>query len=157
DVIFRTHLLPAFGERFLADITKPDVLAFRAALAKLPGRGDDHLSPATINKIMGILRQCLTEASERFNLPDTFRGIRRLKATRPDVHPCALEEVEKIRHAIRADYRDYVTVRFFTGMRSGEINGLKWKHVDFDKRLILVRETFSAGKVEHNAKTSTSL
>ena len=157
DVIFRTHLLPAFGERCLAEITKPDVLAFRAALARLPGRGSDHLSPATINKIMGLLRQCLTEASERFNLPDTFRGIRRLKATRPDVHPFSLEEVEKIRRTTRPDYRDYITVRFFTGMRSGEINGLKWKHIDFDKGLILVRETFSAGQAEHNAKTSTSL
>ncbi|MEO7359278.1 MAG: site-specific integrase, partial [Gemmatimonadaceae bacterium] len=49
------------------------------------------------------------------------------------------------------------TVRFFTGMRTGEINGLKWKYVDFERGLILVRETFSAGESEENAKNETSL
>jgi integrase len=73
------------------------------------------------------------------------------------VQPFSLEEVEKIRTTIRADFRNYATVRFFTGMRTGEINGLKWKYVDFEKDLILVRETFSAGETEENAKTETSL
>lgn len=157
DAIFDAHLLPAFGTTALSEISKADVLAFRAKLAKLPGRGRDTLSPATTNKIFGILRQCLTEACDRCGLPDVFRGVRRLKARRPDVQPFSLAEVEKIRATIRADYRDYVTVRFFTGMRSGEINGLKWKHVDFDQGLILVRETFSCGETEKNAKTETSL
>lgn len=38
-------------------------------------------------------------------------------------------------------------------MRTGEINGLKWKLVDFENALILVRETFSDGEAEENAKT----
>lgn len=157
DAIFDAHLLPAFGDRVLASIGKADVLAFRAKLAAQPGRGKPALSPSTINKVIGILRQILTEASERFGLPDVFKGIKRLKARRPDVQPFSLDEVDKIRSTIREDFRHYVTVRFFTGMRTGEINGLKWKHVDFDAGLILVRETFSSGEAEENAKTETSL
>ena len=42
---------------------------------------------------------------------------------------------------MRPDFRHYFTVRFFTGMRTGEVDGLKWKYVDFERRLILVRET----------------
>ena len=83
--------------------------------------------------------------------------MKRLKAKKPDVHPFSMEEVDRIRATIRADYRDYVTVRFFTGMRTGEINGLKWKYVDFERGLILVREVFSAGESEENAKNETSL
>lgn len=157
DVIFDAHLLPVFGDKWLSTITKADVLGFRAELVKLPGRGRNTLSPSTTNKIFGALRQCLTEACDRFGLPDPCRGIRRLKARRPEVQPFSLEEVERIRATIRPDFRDYATVRFFTGMRSGEINGLKWKYVDFEKELILVRETFSSGEVEQNAKTETSL
>ena len=41
-------------------------------------------------------------------------------------------------------------------MRTGEINGLKWKYVDLEKELSLVRETFSAGETEENAKTEPS-
>jgi integrase len=40
-------------------------------------------------------------------------------------------------------------VRFFTGMRTGEVHGLKWKYVQFDRRLILVRETFVLGEDEY--------
>lgn len=157
DVIFDTHLIPAFGMRSLAKITKADVLTFRATLAERPGRGSKKISPSTINKIMCILRQMLTESAERFSLSDVFKGVKRLKAKKPDVHPFSMEEVDRIRATIRVDYRDYVTVRFFTGMRTGEINGLKWKYVDFERDVILVREVFSAGESEENAKNETSI
>jgi len=157
DVIFGKHLQPAFGLKPLAEIKKADVLTFRAQLAELPGRGSKTLSAATINKVMVILRQVLTEATDRFELSDAFKGIKRLKGKKTDVHPFSMEEVDRIRTTIRANYRNYTTVRFFTGMRTGEINGLKWKYVDFERGLILVREVFSAGEVEENAKNDSSL
>lgn len=157
DATFDAHLLAEFGDRPVGSITKADVLAFRARLAELPGRSSPKLTPTTINRVMGLLRQCLTEASERFGTPDAFKGVKRLRGRRPDVKPFSLEEVEKIRTTIRPDYRHYVTCRFFTGMRTGEINGLKWKHVDFDNELIRVREVFSAGEAEEDAKTESSI
>jgi len=157
DATFDAHLLAEFGDRPVGSITKADVLAFRARLAELPGRSGPKLTPTTINRVMGLLRQCLTEASERFSTPDAFKGVKRLRGRRPDVKPFSLEEVEKIRTTIRPDYRHYVTCRFFTGMRTGEINGLKWKHVDFDNELIRVREVFSAGEAEEDAKTESSI
>lgn len=155
--IFTKHLLPAFGARPIAAIAKPDVLTFRAGLAKLPGRAGKTLSASRINKVMAILRQMLTEAADRFGIADVFRGIKRLKARKSEVQPFSMEEVDRIRAAIRSDYRPYVTTRFFTGMRTGEINGLRWKNVDFENGLILVREVFSAGEAEDNAKNETSL
>lgn len=157
DATFAAHLLTEFGDRAVGSITKADVLTFRAKLAEMPGRSSPKLSPTTINRTMGLLRQCLTEASERFGTPDAFKGVKRLKGRRPDVKPFSLEEVEKIRSTIRADFRNYVTCRFFTGMRTGEINGLKWKYVDFEHEVIKVREVFSAGEVEENAKTESSI
>ena len=40
-------------------------------------------------------------------------------------------------------------------MRTGEVHGLKWKYVDFDRRLILVRETVVDGE-ETYTKTDSS-
>ena len=34
-------------------------------------------------------------------------------------------------------------------MRTGEIDGLKWEYIDFDKRLILVRETIVLGYTDY--------
>ena len=40
-------------------------------------------------------------------------------------------------------------MRIFTDMRSGEIHGLKWKYIDFERRLIQVRETIVGGEEEY--------
>lgn len=157
DATFDAHLLAEFGNRRVDSITKADVLSFRARLADLPGRSSAKLSPTTVNRTMGLLRQCMTEASERFGMPDIFKGVKRLKGRRSDVKPFSLAEVERVRNTIRPDFRNYVTCRFFTGMRTGEINGLKWKYVDFEQGVIRIREVFSAGESEENAKTESSI
>jgi integrase len=39
-------------------------------------------------------------------------------------------------------------------MRTGEAHGLKWKYVDFENRLILIRETFVLGEDEYTKTDS---
>jgi integrase len=151
------NLLPNFGSRRMAQIAKADVLAFRAQVAQLPGRSNATLGNARINKIMCFLRQILNEAAERFDLRPAFRGVKPLKQKKTDVHPFSLEEVQRLLSTVRADYRNYLAVRLFTGMRSGEINGLQWKYVDFEHNLILVRETLRGGEVEGDAKNHFSI
>jgi len=99
----------------------------------------------------------LNEAADRFDLKPAFRGLKPLKQKKTDVHPFSLAEVNRILATIRADFRNYLVVRFFTGMRSGEINGLQWKFVDLERNLILVRETISGGELEDDAKTTYSI
>lgn len=150
------NLLPSFGARPLHQISKADVLAFRADLARQPGRKGPTLGAARVNKVMCFLRQILNEAADRFEFTPAFRGIRPLKQKRTDVQPFSLDEVHRILATVRPDYRDYLTVRFFTGMRTGEVNGLKWKYVDLERNLILVRESIVGGEEEESLKTETS-
>lgn len=104
---------------------------------------------------MMFLRMVLAEAVERFEYTSAFRNIKPLKVPKTDVQPFTLEEVHRLVASIRQDYRPYLIVRVFTGMRTGEINGLKWKYVDFENNLILVRETWQDGRVEYT-KTDAS-
>lgn len=39
---------------------------------------------------------------------------------------------------IRDDFKAYYTVRFFTGLRTGEIDGLTWEKVDFKRRQLII-------------------
>lgn len=155
DVLNR-NLLPTFGHRLVGDISKADVLTFRAEIAKLPGR-KGTLGNARINKIMCFLRQILNEAADRFELTAAFRNVKPLKQKKTDVQPFSLDEVNRILTTVRPDYRNYLLTRFFTGMRTGEINGLQWKYVDRERNLILVRETLVDGMVEDEAKTQSSI
>ena len=144
------RLVPHFKDRVVGSITKSDVLAFRAALAKEPGRGNKaSLSAKRINEIMGLLSQILADAADRFEFTSPMVNVKRLRIKRVDVQPFSLSEVQTLIATARPDSRDYFTVRFFTGMRTGEVHGLKWKYVDFERRQILVRETFVLGEDEY--------
>ena len=151
------YLIPYFGDKEVGCISKADVLAFRATLAKVPARkASSTLSNRRINSVMKPLRQILNEAADRLEFTSAFRNIKPLKMKRSDVMPFTLEEVQQILTTVRADFRSYFTVRFFTGMRTGEVHGLKWKYVDFERRLILVREAIVM-KEEDELKTDGSV
>ncbi|MBK9573086.1 MAG: DUF3596 domain-containing protein [Rhodoferax sp.] len=144
------RLIPHFGGKVVSSITKSDVLEFRATLAKVKGRGEQEgLSPKRINEIMGLLRQILNEAADRFQFTSPTLNIKTLRLRKTDVDPFSLVDVQRILATVRPDYQDYFTVRFFTGMRTGEVHGLKWKYVDFELRVIRVRETFVLGEDEY--------
>lgn len=150
------RLIPKFGDWEVGRITKADLLAYRADLAKVQARGKKNmLSNRRINKIMNLLRQIINEAADRFNFRTPFQNIKQLKVKRTDVEPFTLDEVKLILASIRPDFKSYYTVRFFTGMRTGEVDGLKWKYVDFEKRLILVRETIVLGEDEYTKNDSS--
>jgi integrase len=150
------YLIPHFGAKTLGEITKADVLGFRADLAKMQGRkADATLSNRRVNAVMKPLRQILNEAADRFEFNTSFRNIKPLKIKRSDVMPFSLQEVHAILERVRPDYKPYFTVRFFTGMRTGEVHGLKWKYIDFEHRLILVRESIVLGE-EDDLKTDGS-
>lgn len=144
-----TTLIPEFGDKEVGQISKAEVLAYRAKLGKVTARNQRQRSTARINKMMNPLRQILNEAADRFDFRTPFDNIKQLKVKRTDVNPFTLEEVKLILETVRMDFRGYFTTRFFTGMRTGEIDGLKWKYVDFEKRLIMVRETVVNGEDEY--------
>jgi integrase len=151
------YILCYFGDKQLGMVTKADVLAFRADLSKLKGRGKNvTMTARRINAIMKPLRQILNEAADRFNFNSPFRNIKPLRMKRSEVMPFTMAEVQLLITTVRFDFRDYLKTRFFTGMRTGEVNGLKWKYVDFERRLIYVRESIVLGE-EDELKTDGSM
>ncbi len=150
------HVLPAFGAQPVSHITRADILAFRANLAKIPRKdGSTGLSPARINTILVPLRLVLSEAADRFDFESPYKNIKMLKVPKTMVDPFTMDEVLRILTHVREDFRPYLTTRFYTAMRSGECHGLKWKWVDFDRREIMVRESLVAGQMT-DTKTDSS-
>lgn len=75
----------------------------------------------------------------------TEKNINNLKESKIEVTPFSLEEVHKILTTVREDFRPYYTIRFFTGMRTSEIDGLQWKNIDLQRREIHIREALVNG------------
>ncbi len=151
-----THLIGYFQDKPIGEIKREHIMAFRNHLATLPGRGDKAtLSNKRINGILGPLRRIMEDAADQYGFTSPLANYKPLKVRKTDVNPFSLTEVQKIIQACRPDFKDYMVIRVFTGMRTGEAHGLKWKYVDFERRYILIRETQVLGEDEYT-KTDQS-
>lgn len=154
--ILDLYLYPTFGDFRLSEIDKGMVLDFRSKLGKVKKRGKVGLSNDRINHIITVLSMILEDGAERFNFTSPFLNIKALPVPKTEVDPFPLEEVEQIISTVRIDFRNYYIVRFFTGLRTSEIDGLKWRYVDFNRREILVRETLVKGRKETTKTLNSS-
>ncbi len=138
-----THVLPAIGRRPLQQLTAPMLNALYAELLAR-GNGRGPLSPKTVNYIHTIVHKALADAvdadvvarnvAERAKPPRPNRRARReIQCWEPDELARFLEHVHGTR--LEAAWR----LAAMTGMRRGEILGLRWSDVDLDNARISVR------------------
>jgi len=153
--ILENYLLPTFGAMHLDQITRADILKLRASLAKGKTASQRSITNDRVNHIMTPLRCVLSEAALRFDIVSPFHNIKPLKIGRSNIAPFSLTEVRTFLAGVRPDFRNYYAVRFFTGMRTAEIDGLRWKYVDLANRQITVEETLVNGRQE-TPKTQAS-
>jgi len=106
-----SYLIPTFGEETVDRITKGDILKFRSSLAKVQNGTKEGLSPDRINHIMTPLRMIVDEAADRHNFSTPFVGIKQLKVRKTEIDPFSIDEVNLIIAKVRADLKNYYTVR----------------------------------------------
>ncbi|MDG3085385.1 site-specific integrase [Vibrio hannami] len=153
--ILNKYIIPMFGNKKISAITKQQILSFRSTLAKVPGRKGKELSPSRINHIMTPLRVMLNEAADRYDFTSPWKNIKALKVGRTEVDPFNLQEVEQVIAHAPDKYKPYYITRFFTGLRTGEIDGLMWKDVNLDNKTITVNQSLVRGELS-DVKTEGS-
>lgn len=146
--ILDKRLLPVFGNTHVASITRAELIAFRAETMKATSRKEQEtLSASRVNHIMGVARMVLADAADKHGFVSPYRNIKQLRTKKVDIQPFSLDEVQKMLCTVRSDYRPYLTLRFYTGLRSGEANALEWQHIDFDNDVIRVRQQVVKGEI----------
>lgn len=150
-----SHLITYLGDDAVSEITKNRVKEFRIALSELKGR-KGPLTNKRINNVMAVLRLILNEAAEEFDFPSPFANLKPLSVKKPTIMPLSLKEVFLFLASVPNSFYNYYVIRFFTGMRTAEIDGLKWEFVDFINRKIMVRDTWQ-NKQWVDPKTESSV
>ncbi len=154
---FRVHIEPYFKHHALSDIDEHEVLVFRKHL-EMKG-----FKASTINSgIMKPIRMFLYTAHNRGLLPKyPCANITRLKEERPDIDPYTFEELEHLKQVLyekgRGMYADMITFWSLTGLRVGELCALRWEHIDFYNKKILIRQTMHANGNVGPPKTENSI
>ena len=131
-----THIKPALGAVKLQALKAPQIQKFYNGLQK----GDKPLSAKTIKNIHGVLHKALQQAVEvgyiRFNPSDACKLPRVVKK---DIKPLDDNQISAFLTAIKGHrYETLYTVTLFTGLREGEVLGLAWDCVDFQKGILLI-------------------
>ena len=147
--IIDKHILPMFGRMRLRDIKTYHVQDFILRLNSLP-RSDGkpgQIAPQTINRYTTVLRSILTMAYKMYYMDDDVGLSRRLtfpKEPYQEVDVFTIEEAKAILAAAKTEpinIRLLIELALFTGMRRGEIVGLKWSDINFDKQCLSVKRS----------------
>jgi integrase len=147
--IIRVHLLPAFGDMPLEDVTVSAVQAFQATLGQREHRGR-RITPRTRNKVLNVLHGVFARAKKVWGLSvnPAAQIERHPQRASGDIEVYSPEEVWALVRAAE-DERDasiYVAAAF-TGLRMGELRALRWRDVDFPRSVIRVRASYAAGEL----------
>jgi integrase len=147
------HLAPFFGSKDLREIRETDLLAF---IRRKIGQG---LSPKTVQNALGVLRRVFylaqregrVERNPAARIGELMRRVDRRVAT----------ETAEVEYWTRADAEALIDLArqheprfapallfaFSTGCRKGEILGLQWADVDFDRRAVAIRRQITMRQV----------
>lgn len=106
-------------------------------------RPEGHLSPTTVNKVMGTARRIIREAqfNEEWAGQNPFELIRKLKQVRPVMRPLSLSESRAMLPHLRPDRRREALAMLYLGLRPGELKALQREDVDSRTKLITVRRS----------------
>ena len=136
----RKYLKPFFGKMQLAQITREVVQGFLAPLA---------VSAKTKRNILMTLRSVWTTAKEWGYVQHEPFGRKMVPRTRrPERFFFTVEESEKVITAAQEPYRTFLWLAFETGLRAGELCGLRVEDFDLENCVVRVRQSVWRGKVQ---------
>ncbi|MBP6859088.1 MAG: tyrosine-type recombinase/integrase [Candidatus Magasanikbacteria bacterium] len=141
------NLLPVFGKTPLNKISAYSIEEYKATYLK------HGLSPKTINNHLTVLRKCLRTACDWEKLENVPK-IKLLRYPPTDQEFLSIEEGVKLANAAKEEPEWYaiILVALRTGMRLGELFGLKWQDIDFDQSVIRISRSIVEG-IESSPKT----
>lgn len=155
--IIRLHLVPTLGKVKLQKLTAQHL--DRLYAQKL----EEGLHPTTVTAIHNMLHTALDKA---MRLGLLARNVCELvsppRAVHREIKPLTLEQIHKLLEAAKGHSLETLFVlAVTTGMRRGELFGLKWQDIDFAKgvlhiRRALVRMPTGQGYKETEPKTEKS-
>ena len=145
-----SRVLPVFKDVPIRQIKWGDVEDFKASL---------DCGAKRVNNILVPMRAVFDFAHKKDYVDvNVMRKVDNLPVEQPDIYPFTSEEVGVIIDVIDPFYEPYVCCRFYTGMRDGEINALRW--IDYKENMadcpkLHVGKTFVYGR-EGKTKTKRS-
>jgi integrase len=148
------HLVPALGNLRLSQLRKSHLVTLKSELARKPkrtskkGGGDGKtLSPKSVNNILALAKKMLATAVDLDLVPaNPFQGVRPLKLPERTFDywtPGERDEFLAKAGPLDPEFTRLVLVACHTGLRLGELAGLRRADLDFERGKINVGRAFN--------------
>ena len=119
---------------------------------------DDETARTLLNRVRFLLKEIFDLSVLNEDIVSNPVSVVRSPKTNhePKRHePFNLDEIDLILSTAKGQYRNFLGIAFFTGMRSGEILALTWDDIYFSTDTISITKTLSKGGIG-KPKTSSS-
>lgn len=151
---FNLHLKDFFGEIKLVDITPVIINRFMENKLK------EGLSNKTVNHLLTTLGTAFNWAiNNNYMMYNPVSRVKKLKVQRKEMEFLTEDEIKRVLDVAEKEYPDFYPIlitTIYSGMRRGEVLGLTWDCVDFNKSIIKVRKALYKG-VLSTPKTDCSI
>lgn len=129
------HLKPALGAIKLQALSTHTIQILYNRLGREKG-----LSPKSIKNLHGVLHKALQQAVKlRYINENPSDAVELPRIEKQEIKPLDDEQIKAFLNALHGHKWEYLyLVTLFTGMRQGEVLGLCWKSVDFQRGTILI-------------------
>ncbi|CAG0955503.1 Tyrosine recombinase XerD [Methanosarcinales archaeon] len=133
----RNHLTPYFGKMMVTDITPKVISQYKAY------RYQQGVCSATINRELTIMKHMYSIAVKEWEWcrDNPVKRVSMEKERPPRDRWLSFEEEAKLLKACPDWLRDVVIFALHTGMRQGEILGLRWKDVNLSQGIATLEMT----------------
>lgn len=133
----RLNIIPYIGNVPLSKVTAAMIQQMYNEL-----QAEKELSPKTIKNVHGVLHRALEQAQKMgYIRSDPLAAVTLPRIERKQIKPLEDEELSAFLKEIRGNpYELVYFVTVFTGLRQGEVLGLTWDCVNFEKQTLLINK-----------------
>jgi integrase len=148
--IYKMHIKDTFGSKKIDSIKVSDINAWQVKLL-------DKLNPKTVHGIRLVLSGIFMDAykDDLIKYSPISKADHITLQENENNKSFSIDEIYKILENVDERMKCFFAMGFFTGMRTGELIGLKWSDIDFDKKTIKIERSIRKG-VEDLPKTKSS-
>jgi len=131
--IVRVHVKPALGRVGLKNLTSAHVRGL------ITEKLETGLAPATVRKVHSTLHKALSQAVTDGLIPRNAADVKVLRPAPKEMRPLSEGEARTLLEAARGDrFEALYALAITTGLRRGELLGLRWDDVDLERGTLRV-------------------
>lgn len=142
--LLESYIYPGIGEVAMCCVTERLVQAHCNELLLRGGRNNTGLSPKTVSDILCVMRSVLKFSARSGARPPCDGQDIRVRQTAGKMRVLSKTEQDRLLRYLMSDPNECnmgILVCLFTGLRVGEICGLKWEDISFSEQTIHIHRT----------------